>query len=487
MDISSYLKVLLKTQKEVGVAGLGTFFKKKIAGRYDSESHSFIPPNYLLSFTTDVSEDTLLRDYICKKRNISAESADYFINGFAQDINGQIDQHEKAILAELGTITKNNGEWIIEKTENESADFGFYGLPPISESVAEANTEVNDEIDYPSQTQDTSELEDQLIEEEPQKIFESETFTPETSIEDTTGQKTSSHETTTEDLTTLESDDQEVYEEISEQPPVEYRPISDETQVDSENHFSGQPAIIETAETLEETEIPESANTETESDEIPLVPTKTVETNQAIDSLEEKQKVIKADAANIWHFDRANSSPKTVKNDPVSGSDGQGIATWLKILIGFLILVVAVVALYLLKPSIFQSGPAKVVKTATVKTSPPVSKPIVVDTISKVDTIKVSTPAIDTLKTTVPVDSATTWEIIGASLTKKEVKQYIAEMKAKGIVAKPIPGLPGRRIHMSIATFNDEKSAREARKVLVKKLRDDELYVQENKHTYKPL
>jgi len=48
--------------------------------------------------------------------------------------------------------------------------------------------------------------------------------------------------------------------------------------------------------------------------------------------------------------------------------------------------------------------------------------------------------------------------------------------------------MPGkRRIKMSIATFKTEESAKEGRRLLVKKLNNNDLYIYQNKNTQKPL
>ncbi|WP_448635674.1 HU domain-containing protein [Pedobacter panaciterrae] len=67
MDILSYLTELIKTRKEVGISGLGTFYKKKSPGRYDVETHSFLPPSYTLAFAEENRESQSLIAYISKK------------------------------------------------------------------------------------------------------------------------------------------------------------------------------------------------------------------------------------------------------------------------------------------------------------------------------------------------------------------------------------------------------------------------------------
>ena len=79
MDILSYLDELIKTRKAVGIPGLGSFYKKKSPGRYDAASHSFVPPTYVLEFTTDVKEEKLLRDFVSKNAHVDPDAAVYHI------------------------------------------------------------------------------------------------------------------------------------------------------------------------------------------------------------------------------------------------------------------------------------------------------------------------------------------------------------------------------------------------------------------------
>jgi len=109
MEISSYLAELIRTRKEVSVSGLGTFFKKKSPGRYDVKSHSFLPPTYTLDFTTEVKEDTGLADYISSKKNISTDSATYYVEQFSEHVRNQLSEQEHAVLPDLGSLTISSG------------------------------------------------------------------------------------------------------------------------------------------------------------------------------------------------------------------------------------------------------------------------------------------------------------------------------------------------------------------------------------------
>lgn len=437
MDISSYLISLTKTHKEVGIAGFGTIFKKKVPGRYDSESHSFVPPGYILSFKAETVETSLLRDYVCKKKNISGESADYFISNYSEDLITQIKEKNEADLGGLGLLIKQGDEWIIQQSGHNSPDFGFYGLPPINESLNEEIPETLPEDELAESSDQV--FSNELLQDEP--ISETKREEPLLFRDDETNAGIS------------ENDEQETFEEVSEIQPSDY---SSDVQV--------EPLVSERS-----------------VEEQPSVP------DEPILSDEKPIEAVESGAANIWHFDRTNTPSTSIKNTDHQ-EDDKKMALWLKILIGLIILAVVVVALYFVKPSIFEPIMRTQGVKPTVKTQP-VKRPVLIDTLSKADTAKIAITAlpIDTLTDTLTIDSAVTWEIIGASLTKKEVPKYISDMKAKGYTAKAIPAMPGKRTKMSIATFSDEKSAREGRSVLVKKLKNHDLYIYQNKHTQKPI
>jgi len=357
MDILSHLTDLLRTHKEVGIEGLGTFLKKKIPGRYDVENHLFVPPRYSLSFSVEIKEKVILSKYISGITDISTESAQYYIGLFVDDINRQIAISNAADLDSMGKLKYVDDNLTLEEQSEVNLGFEFYGLPVIREDEFSENQQIT--------------------------------------------------------ITELKSD---------------------------------------------------------------------------------------AGTANIWHFDREGSSLSTI--NALSHSQEHATSTgplWIKALIVIIVvLAIGTVAAYFLKPSLFGiknvSPLPTVVKAAIIS---PVL-PINIDTslTSDPNSILNTAKSIDSTSKILPTASqdskisqdTTTWEIIGASLTRKEVSWYIEDMKSKGFTAKPVPSMPGKkRIKMSIATFGDEESAREGRKWLIKKLKNKDLYIFQNKHTYKPI
>jgi len=163
MDIVSYLAVVIQTNKEVGVPELGTFFKKKSPGRYDSELHSFLLPSLQLAFKSEVTENTLLAEYICKQHNLSEESANYHIDQFVANLKEKLSENKEVDLKTLGRIVLQEGELKFVANPQLNLGFKFYGLPEMAEEIA--SIEKKD-------TLESIIIENSLEEENPGKIAE---------------------------------------------------------------------------------------------------------------------------------------------------------------------------------------------------------------------------------------------------------------------------------------------------------------------------
>jgi len=133
MDIILYLTELLQTRKTVGIVGLGTLYKEKLPGKYDAVQHAFIPPSFVLAFTTTVREEEELASYISAKRNISKESADYYIGEFVEKIQAQLADHQEADLEPIGKLKLVNNEITFISTAQQSFGYESYGLPTLTE------------------------------------------------------------------------------------------------------------------------------------------------------------------------------------------------------------------------------------------------------------------------------------------------------------------------------------------------------------------
>jgi len=135
MDILSYLLALLQQRKEVGITGLGTFYKKKYPGRYDKEKQTFLPPGYTLQFSTELTEEEALIDFISAKRNISKDSAKYDIEQFVEEVNQKLELNHEVELENTGRLFFTEQGISFEPVKNMNYGSEFYGLPSLAETA----------------------------------------------------------------------------------------------------------------------------------------------------------------------------------------------------------------------------------------------------------------------------------------------------------------------------------------------------------------
>ncbi|HYK76284.1 MAG TPA: SPOR domain-containing protein [Daejeonella sp.] len=132
MDISLFIAELLHQHDEVNVPFLGTFFRQRKPGFYDSIKGVFVPPSQQLSFKVADTETTLLADYISQCKNISVSSANYFIDKYVSQVQELLEKSGRAELTQLGTLKKNQGQYDLQPFEEPEED-SFFGLKPIAE------------------------------------------------------------------------------------------------------------------------------------------------------------------------------------------------------------------------------------------------------------------------------------------------------------------------------------------------------------------
>lgn len=432
MDILSYLTTLIKTHKEVGIPGLGTIYKRKSPGRYDTETHSFLPPSYTLAFTSDLKEQELLTGIISKKKNISADAATYFVEQFSQNILDELSNQQESDFGDLGTFSTASGSLSFIPKQGQNFGFDFYGLPVLKEAPVLGEEE-------PTVSQPAEELpvkEEAIPLEEEESPVKAEQLALENNNADLSdGTEIAPLESPEERvIEETNNDEQPVYEEIAEVPNI------------PEPYKQAYEPQIETPEGINE-----AYQNQEKEQTIVFEPLEPVNTNYITEQLEEKKEM------------------------PV----------YLKVIIALLAVVAIAAIAYLAKPEIFTGTVVKnspVQDTTALKVQDDRLK---ADSIARADSIRISNEkaimAIDSVK-----DTIISYDIIAASLlNQKEADRFLADMKKRGIPAK-VAKMRGKRVKISIASFLDEDSAKKELEILKKTTKIPGIYITPIRHTNNP-
>jgi len=461
MDILSYLSELLQTRKIIGIAGLGTLYKKKKPGRYDAETHSFIPPGYTLAFTSEIKEEIVLPALISKNRRVSAETSIYFINEFSTAILQQLNDYQEASLGDLGKLLKVNEEITFEPIDASNYGFDFYGLPavkaeePLAEelipetpSVEESQAEIAREEEQVITTEvleDENNAEPIVTEEMP--VVEDDVPADEPTLAAVVAENTILEENP--------GDDEVVADEITEDKKDEKQLRAE---IEALNFYRAQAEVKATVK--EPMEVIWELNEPKAETEAPVISPST------------------GVAEPIAIF---NSEQEEVKSD----------TSLIKILLCVVIFVLMMTAAYFVNPEWFKelTGRGQAAKKAANSThirevypNPDTTK--ITDTTEKSIAPVSSAPKDSLISTTPPLtkDTAGTYEIIGASMhDQTEADNFIKLMARSGIKAKVVTHMSGKRLKISIATLKDEKSAKLELNRLTEKLKIPGIYIYRNK------
>ena len=132
MDITPYIADLLRQHDEVNVPSLGTFYKQRKSGFYDTESAEFLPPSHGLAFK-ETEDNFFLAEYISRQKNISASTSNYFIEKFVSQIKSQMSINGYAEIEPLGTLKKTKSGYIFTDALSFDTEGEYYGLQPVAD------------------------------------------------------------------------------------------------------------------------------------------------------------------------------------------------------------------------------------------------------------------------------------------------------------------------------------------------------------------
>jgi len=467
MDILLYLSELLKQQNSIGVTGLGTFYKKKFAGRYDKEKQSFLPPGYTLEFTPEVKEEDLLVNYIAEKRNISKESAQYYISQFVEEINNKLEIEHEAELESVGRLFFTEHEGLsFEPAENIILGSKYYGLPKVTET--------------------------QPVEDSP--------------AEETKQNPTDNLKSEQEEL----NEDEQIYDEIAEAPTNHKEEIKTEQPLPEIENIELDEVRDDLKNTLanstnvEEVEVPEFIKEQHEEHPNRFGHQPESEEPKTFINLEEDEVAEPVVQAPEFIKEQHAEHPNRFGHNPMIEDavveDEKSV--WSKIWIGIIVLIILAGIAYFAKPEWFGSNVNNgtdsviVAKDTTAKVIKVDSTKLKQDSITKTDSILKANQVEKTLDSTkkaqvvgvkppsaVKNETATvvnntansTFDVIAASFqSQTKAKVFIKQMEKYGLKAK-IANLPGKLKKVSIASFKTEAEARLQRPELAKKIKIKEL------------
>lgn len=439
MDILLYVTELLQTRKAVGIIGLGTLYKKKSPGKYDVVQHAFVPPSYALAFTTELKEREELANFISEKRNISVDSANYYISEFAEKIQAQLAEVQEADLSPIGKFKLVNDQLVLF-AETES-NFGneFYGLPTLNELSGPTNETSTEQPTAAEENTAISDLGQQETQQEEQTTEIEETTDPiESIIEENKLEEENPGQESGEEVEEKELDEQPVYDEIAEvEQPVVEAPVANEEQ--------------------EEEKPVSPSESETPVTEIPAPPPPIVNYNYLEDGDDD---------------------------DDNDGRPSKFFRILIKTIIVLILIVVAGAVTYFFFPGWFDSMLKKTsqIETENSMTVHPGDTSLVpIDSAVKGDTLAKNNALINLVKDSNAVDTnkIISYEVIGsAEKSQKRIDHVISTMQKRGIPAKALQNLPGRLTKISLGSFTDYNVAKAYQDSLKIKLKNPQIYIQ---------
>lgn len=160
MDIAQYISDLLKEHDEVGLPGIGTFFKKGVSAYFNNAEGIYYPPGHKIDFRQDDGSSSILINHIVQSKHISEPSALYFIERFCENVQKSLDRNSNVDISPLGTLLITGDSYTLQ-SDSTSAGSKFFGLKPIKEF------EVLSKASVASTSQDNKAISESVIEEVP--------------------------------------------------------------------------------------------------------------------------------------------------------------------------------------------------------------------------------------------------------------------------------------------------------------------------------
>ncbi len=134
MEISQYIKNLLKTNSRVILKNFGAFDTKHIPAQIDKETKEMKPPFKIVVFNPDIKEDAgLLVKHIAEQERISLDNAAEQIDEYVKTIKSKLDAGQAVECKDLGNFKKSaDGSYEFSFLSDENLLLDSFGLPVVS-------------------------------------------------------------------------------------------------------------------------------------------------------------------------------------------------------------------------------------------------------------------------------------------------------------------------------------------------------------------
>lgn len=123
---------LLNKSESLEIQGFGRFSKKEVHANFSNNQAVLNAAKHLLVFEVDLNcKDFQLAEYLATQTQITIQEAQSNIEQLVLEWKSALSKGESINLAQLGTITANNGIWQLSPVAESHIDAESYGFSPI--------------------------------------------------------------------------------------------------------------------------------------------------------------------------------------------------------------------------------------------------------------------------------------------------------------------------------------------------------------------
>ena len=130
MDLISYIRELLLKHDCVIIPEFGGFIGNYKPAQIDKDSHAFFPPQKMISFNRNLSQnDGLLIGKISERDSISYDEAKSVVEDFVRTLKARLANGETVVFEQIGSFSNNReGNVLFEPDRNVNYNLDAYGL-----------------------------------------------------------------------------------------------------------------------------------------------------------------------------------------------------------------------------------------------------------------------------------------------------------------------------------------------------------------------